>query len=170
MLGQRDRSIEQQIPSLRRYARALLRDADRADDLVQDCLVRALDRWHLWRRNDNLRAWLFTIMHNLHVNAQRRQGRAPRQVSWNDDDGHGVSQPAQEQRLLVNDLAKALEDLPEEQKQVALLVGLEGFSYRAAAKIIGVPVGTVMSRLARGREKLRLALSGDGGPALRRIK
>lgn len=160
--------IIRNIPHLRSYAVALLRDRDAADDLVQDCLDRALSRRRLFRRGSNLRAWLFTIMHNLYVNGVVRQAGAP-------DAGpiDNVALPvtaSQEARLEMASLARALALLPDEQRQVVLLVGLEQMRYEEAAAVIGVPVGTVMSRLHRGRERLRALMAGNGGPLLSRVK
>ncbi len=166
----RYRRLELHIPQLRRYARALARDPAQADDLVQDCLVRAMSRWHLWRPTGSLRAWLFTILHNLHVNAVVRAGRQGSTVTL-DDQTAGSAPANQHQHVYLSEVADALELLPIEQKRVLLLVALEEFSYAQAAQITGVPIGTVMSRLARGREKLRQMTSDQAGaPILRRVK
>ena len=159
----------EQIPHLRRYARALLGDPSAADDLVQDCLERAWSRAHLWRRG-NIRGWLFTIMHNVNINTQRRLRRAPPMSSL---DLPGADVPVrahQEDRLSIGALSAAIALLPADQRQALLLVGLEEFSYADTARILGVPIGTVMSRLHRGRERLRQTLAGQGGPNLRRVK
>lgn len=161
------------IPRLRRYACALIRDRERAEDLLQDTLTRALDRLSLWRRGTDMRAWLFTIMHNLHVNALRRDGRRPDILSLQCD---GVLEPRAcgkaDQQAGLDDIAAALQQLPEEQRAVVLLVSLEGLSYRQTAKVLGIKTGTVMSRLHRGRERLRLCLNGsqESAPGLRRVK
>jgi RNA polymerase sigma-70 factor (ECF subfamily) len=162
--------IETHIGSLRRYARALVRDADRADDLVHDCLERALSRWHLWRGEGNLRAWLFTILHNVHVNNVRRDHAAGRPQPLPEGVELRATPPSQDDKLMLNDLAAAIERLPEEQRQTVLLVGLEGFSYREVARITGVPIGTVMSRLSRGRERLRELIAGPDDSKIRRAK
>jgi RNA polymerase sigma-70 factor (ECF subfamily) len=160
---ERDHLIIEQIPRLRRYARALTGDAAQADDLVQDCVERAWNKFHLWRRGSNMRAWLFTIMHNLHVNSRRRVGGRPAVISlqdWTDD--RGVA-PAQEKAAEFTGVRWAITQLPEEQRQVVLLVGLEELSYQEVAKILGIPIGTVMSRLSRGRDRLRhLMMEGKG--------
>ena len=169
VIGDLERLITDQIPHLRRYAFALLGDRDQADDLVQDCLERAWSRSHLWRRG-NMRGWLFTIMHNISVNARRRQYRAPRVTSLDETGIAAPVRPAQEDRLAVSALRHALATLPEEQRAVVLLVGLEDFSYAEAARILGIPIGTVMSRLHRGREQLRRLLSGAAESPLRRVK
>lgn len=152
----------QHIPRLRRYARALTGDRGRADDLVQDTLERALVKFHLWRPGSDLRAWMFTIMHNVYINQIRASSAAV--VSALDDE---AVQPAiratQSDRLEVMDLQVALLTLPEEQRDVLLLVGLEQMTYEEAAGVLNVPIGTVMSRLSRARERLRLLLKG-GGP------
>ncbi len=162
--------IEAHIGSLRRYARALVRDAERADDLVHDCLERALSRWHLWRGEGNLRAWLFTILHNIHVNNIRRDYAAGRPVQMPEGIELRSTPPSQDDRLMLNDLAAAIERLPAEQRQTVLLIGLEGFSYREVARITGAPIGTVMSRLSRGRERLRELIAGPDDVKVRRAK
>jgi RNA polymerase sigma-70 factor (ECF subfamily) len=149
------RKIEAEIPRLRRYARALTRDASTADDLVQDCLVRGLAKQHLWKEGTDLRAWLFTILHNQYVNQVRRAVREGAAVAINETEPSLTRGPDQGRRLELRDLDRGLARLPEEQRTVILLVGLEGMRYEAVAEIIGVPVGTVRSRLSRGREALR---------------
>lgn len=166
--------VEPMIPALRRYARALVRDREEADDLVQDCLERAITRWHQRRTDGSVRAWMFTMLHNLAINRLRRDQRRGRHVSIEADEAPlpGVA-AAQEDGLHHHDLMAALDTLPEDQRQVLLLIALEEMSYAQAAAITGVPLGTVMSRLSRGRERLRALLSGGtraSHPALRRIK
>lgn len=161
-----EHEIVEYIPRLRRYARALLRgNASAADDLVQDCLERALSRLHLWRRGTDLRAWLFTLMHNLYVNQLRRGGREmvleeipERSSDANADHGR------------MGEIEQALALLQPDQREILLMVTLEGLSYREVAAVIGIPEGTVMSRLARARERLRRALDGESSAELRRIK
>lgn len=144
------------IPRLRRYARALTGEPGRADDLVQDTLERALTRFTLWPPRD-LRPWLFSIMHNLFVSQLRR----PRVVEYVEDGGaDDVRAPSTLDRLELRDLDRALLTLPEPQREVLLLVALEELSYDETAKVLGIPLGTVMSRLSRARDGLRLALSG----------
>lgn len=157
-----------EIPHLRRYARALMGDAGRADDLVQDCLARAYGRLHLWRRGSNLRTWLFTIMHNLHANAVRAEARRPRVVPF-DTILDPPQRATQHDALELAAINAALAALPEDQRRVVLLIGLEDMSYRDAARVLGVPIGTVMSRLHRARERLRDLLS-PAGVELRRVK
>jgi RNA polymerase sigma-70 factor (ECF subfamily) len=164
--------IVEQIPRLRRYARALIRgDHSRADDLVQDSLERAWSRWHLWRRGSDLRAWLFTIMHNVYVNDLRRYRDAPGFVSLgNEHDNSAVDATRAEESLVLDDLHAAIGALPPEQREVVLLVSLEGLRYEQVAEVLAIPVGTVMSRLSRGRQQLRTLLSGPRGPRMRRVK
>jgi RNA polymerase sigma-70 factor (ECF subfamily) len=147
--------IEQETPRLRRYARALTRDTIAADDLVQDCLARALAKSHLWQPGTDLRAWLFTILHNQYVNQVRRAVREGVSVMVDDVEPMLTTSPSQSKKLELRDLERALGMLPEEQRSVILLVGLEGMRYEEVAAILEVPVGTVRSRLSRGREMLR---------------
>jgi len=149
------RSIEAEIPRLRRYARALTRDVVAADDLVQDCLARALGKLHLWQEGTDLRAWLFTILHNQYVNQVRRAVREGVVVGLSETEPMLTRAPHQGKRLELRDLERAIAKLPEEQRSVILLVGLEGMRYEEVAEILDVPVGTVRSRLSRGREALR---------------
>lgn len=149
------RSIEAEIPRLRRYARALARDVATADDLVQDCLARALGKLHLWQEGTDLRAWLFTILHNQYVNQVRRAVREGAAVGLSETEPMLTRAPHQGSRLELRDLERAIAKLPEEQRSVILLVGLEGMRYEEVAEVLGVPVGTVRSRLSRGREALR---------------
>ena len=145
------------IPRLRRYARALAGDSYRADDLVQDTLERALAKFHLWRRGSDLRAWLFTIMHNVFIN----QLKARRELALDAAVEDGLQSAPRSDPLELRDLDAALRQLPVEQREVLLLVGLEQLSYAEVAKALGIPIGTVMSRLSRGRERLRAVMSGN---------
>jgi RNA polymerase sigma-70 factor, ECF subfamily len=147
--------LENEIPRLRRYARALTRDASRADDLVQSCLARALTKSHLWQPGTDLRAWLFTILHNQHVNDVRRAVREGVVVAVEDVEPLLTVPSTQAATLQLRDLDRAMGRLPEEQRQVLLLVGLEGMRYDEVAAVLNVPVGTVRSRLSRGRDMLR---------------
>jgi RNA polymerase sigma-70 factor (ECF subfamily) len=161
------RLVEQQIPRLRRYARALTRNSDRADDLVQDTLRRALIKEQFWETGTNLRAWLFTIMHNQNVNNVRRGARESAAVV--DIERVSMTLPATTDptasRKMV-ELDRALAQLPLGQRQVILRVGLEGMSYEEAAGIPSVPVGTVRSRLNRGRDALRELLDMEERPSV----
>lgn len=166
--------VVQHIPRLRRYARALLRDPDYAEDLVQETLARALGRLHAWRRGSDMRAWLFTIMHNLHVNACVRAAKRPDGLSL---DEPGMAEPQgtlrAEQGADLYDIETALSALPAPQRAVLLLVSLEGLSYAETAKVLGIRKGTVMSRLHRAREALRSAMSLDDDAKvepIRRVK
>jgi len=146
------------IPRLRRYARALVGDRATADDLVQDTLERAWAKLHLYRRGTDLRAWLFTVMHNVHVN----RVRAARVTDPLEDEMPELAQRApQGDALLVRDLDRAIARLPGEQRAVLLLVTLEEMSYEEVARTLGIPIGTVMSRLSRAREKLRAMMQGQ---------
>lgn len=162
----RHADIVAEIPRLRRYARALTGDAVHADDLVQDTLERALRKWSLWRPG-NLRAWLFSIMHNLFVN----QVRSSRVVDYPGDAAlpEMPMRATQGDALELRDFARSLSQLPAEQRAALLLVGLEELSYADAAVILGVPIGTVMSRLSRGREGLRTLLA-DAAPVETHLK
>jgi len=151
--------IEEQIPRLRRYARALTGDRSSADDLVQDTLERALSRFHLWRHGSDLRAWLFTIMHNIFINQARTRLRH-RHESLESAATLETMQASEPDWLQLRDLDTALGQLPHEQRTVLLLVGLEQFTYEEAARVLEIPIGTVMSRLSRGRERLRTVLAG----------
>jgi len=156
--------VEAAIPALRRYARALTRDADTADDLVQDTLVRALRSEHLFQ-GDEIRSWLYTILTNLNRNRLRSLARRPVISSIEDNDAPDLAGPEAGGR----DIERALAMLVEEQRTALLLVVLEGLSYREVADVQGVPIGTVMSRLARARVQIKTYLDG-GRPALRRVK
>jgi RNA polymerase sigma-70 factor (ECF subfamily) len=153
--------LEAQIPRLRRYyARALTRDVTRADDLVQSCLVRAIAKQHLWERGTNLRAWLFTILHNQHVNDVRHSVREGNTVELDEAPQLTVQSNAIPS-LELRDLERAIGKLPAEQREVILLVGLEGMAYEEVATVLNVPVGTVRSRLSRGRDQLRRLMGVD---------
>jgi RNA polymerase sigma-70 factor (ECF subfamily) len=160
-------AILAEIPRLRRYARALLGDRAAADDLVQDTLERAWARITQWRAGSDLRAWLFSIMHNLRVDQLRRPQLPTLPIE--DDDLAGQTRPTQSDELEVRDLASALGHLPDEQREVLLLVALEEMSYAEIAAVLGIPVGTVMSRLSRGRERLRLIIDASSPAARLRV-
>lgn len=149
------------IPSLRRYARGLTSDRDHADDLVQDTLERAWSRFSMWQKRGAIRAWMFGIMHNQFIDRLRAQRSRP-QDSTGDDAPELPQRPMQADGLEVRDLDRLLQRLPPEQREVLLLVGVEELSYREVADAVGVPVGTVMSRLSRARERLRTEMQrGD---------
>lgn len=154
----------EQIPHLRRYARALMRDRDAAEDLLQDVLARAWSRIHLWRAGTNMRTWLFAIMHNLHANFVRNASRRPAPVELEPQLAHLGDRPRQSEDIELAALERALGELPPDQRAAVLLVGLEAMSYQEAADALGIPVGTVMSRLHRGRERLRRLLADGEQP------
>lgn len=157
-----------EIPRLRRYARALLGERAAADDLVQDTLERAWQRLSQWRVGSDLRAWLFSIMHNLRADQLRHRRVATRSIE--EGDFEVPTRPKQTDALEVGDLEAALRQLPDDQRQVLLLVGLEELSYAEVAATLGIPIGTVMSRLSRGRERLRLIMQGESAARLRVVR
>jgi RNA polymerase sigma-70 factor, ECF subfamily len=157
--------LEQEIPRLRRYARALTRDIVRADDLVQETLLRAFRKEHLWEPGTDLRAWLFTIMHNQYVNEVRRATRDAASLDVQECSTFLVANSDPSASRQLQELEQALSQLPEGQRQVILLVGLEGMSYEDVANILQIPIGTVRSRLSRGREVLRKLMGMDPRPA-----
>jgi len=161
--------LEPLIPALRRYAYALLHDHAAADDLVQDTLERALSRWSSRRADGELRAWLFAILRNLHIDAYRQARRRGTEVEIDEVD-HRETATRQEAALEARDVLAALEQLPEEQKSLLLLIGVEDFSYEEAARVLGVPIGTVMSRLSRARQRLRSIVEHGPVALLRRVK
>lgn len=160
-------SFAEHLPRLRRYARALTGDRHTADDLVQDTLERGWAKLALWRPGSRLDAWLLTIMHNLFVNQLR--SRPPAAASLDDLVVEPATRAIQGDQLEVRDLQAALAQLPPEQREVLLLVTVEEYSYAETASLLEVPIGTVMSRLARAREKLRILLADQASPARLRI-
>ena len=156
--------VEREIPRLRRYARALTRATDRADDLVQETLVRALTKGHLWQRGTDFRAWLFTIMHNQYVNTVRRQARETTTVDLEHVSSTLAATTDPTSSWQLRELDRALARLPDQQREVILLIGLEGVAYETAAQILGVPIGTVRSRLSRGRATLRQLMGRQAEP------
>jgi RNA polymerase sigma-70 factor, ECF subfamily len=149
--------IADELPRLRRYARALVKNPDRADDLVQDTVVRALEKIHLWQPDTDLRAWLFTLMHNQYVNFVRKSVREGSQCSIEAAYNLGKL-AAQTDNLMLRDFRRALDALSPEQRSVLLLIGMEGLRYEEVADILTIPVGTVRSRLSRARESLRVLM------------
>lgn len=148
-------TLVEHMSSLRRYALALIGSRLEADELVQECFVRALASRHCWKTLPNPRAYLFSILHNAYVDRVRRAG-SPRQTVCLDDCGVvPTCAPPQARRLELMDLERALRRLPDEQREVVLLVGLEEMPYDEVSEILRIPVGTVMSRLSRGRAALR---------------
>jgi len=152
------------IPGLRRFACALLRgNQEHADDLVQDSLERALSNWHQRRLEADLRSWVYTIVYNRFLTERRRQRRYAAYHSLAEcvDQDLPTTDGGQNSALIHRDLLRGVAALPQEQRAVLLLVGVEDFSYKDAARLLGVPIGTVMSRLSRGRERLRQYMNGD---------
>ncbi|WP_207458762.1 sigma-70 family RNA polymerase sigma factor [Azospirillum sp. SYSU D00513] len=162
--------LEVHIASLRRYARALLRNRTDAEDLVQEALTRAVARADSFKAGTNLRAWLFTILHNVHVNQVRSKAARPDEVDVDSVESRLVTPARQEERVEAREMMRAIDDLPEEQRKVLLLVALEGLKYDEVAELLGVPIGTVMSRLSRAREAVRAKLANEGSTTLRRVK
>ena len=157
------RLLEKEILRLRRYARALTRDRSRADDLVQDTLVRAIAKQHCWQPGTDLRAWLFTIMHNQNVNTVRRSAREGGAVEVDDSLPSLTGENDPMETLSLHDLDRALGRICEAQRRVILLIGLEGVKYDEAAAILDVPLGTIRSRLSRGRAALRILVDSKDG-------
>lgn len=169
--------LEPLIPALRRYAFALTRDHDASDDLVQDTLERALGRWMLRGADQDLRAWLFSILHNRFIDLMRVRSRRPLHGTLDDEAEAAATQPTQGSGLLGRDMLAQFGALSPEHQAVLLLVGVEGLTYASVAGVLEIPVGTVMSRLSRAREQFRRLLDGERLPArpdlrpdLRRVK
>lgn len=160
-----------ELPYLRRFARSLAGDAALADDLVQDTAARAIEKQHLYDPSRPLRSWLYAILRNLFINNVRK--RSQFQVVKTVDelvDGEDAVAAEQEQGLSLKLITEAMARLPEQHREVIALVSLEEMSYRDVSEILGVPMGTVMSRLSRAREQLRIILASQGTPVLRRVK
>jgi len=155
-MDDRKTAILAEIPRLRRYARSLLRDRDSADDLVQDCLERALARLDNWQSGESPRRWLFTIMHHLFIDQMRRRSRRGEAAFLPLDNEEALAAPAEQLSSAASrDIVHALQAIGPERREALVMVAIEGFSYAEAAGILGVPAGTLMSRIARGREELR---------------
>lgn len=166
----RNQLLTEELPSLRRYAYALTGNRQQADELVQDCYLRACSRFHLWRSDNKLRPWLFTIMHNLYVNWIRNNARRTDVMSLEDHEQNMSVKAQQEGVVAVAQLTAQLQQLPPEQRELLLMVSLEGLSYKEVAGIMKIPMGTVMSRLGRARETLRLSMDHTSKTKLKRIK
>ncbi len=163
--------IEGSVPALRRYARALTRDADRADDLVQDCLERAIRKRGLWSPTGPLRSWLFKMLLNIYRNDLRKnRRRGGYQVPLDDLVVEPAVPAPQPGRIALAEMARAVDSLPVEQREALLLVVLEGASYSEAAGILGIPAGKLWSRLARARAALRTMTGVGDEPSLRTVK
>lgn len=153
--------IEAEIPRLRRYARFLSGDVDRADDLVQECLTRAIAKVDSWQPGTNMRAWLFVIMRNCYFNDLRRKNRSP--IVEEAETSLATVPGNQDAHMALQEVRRAFMTLSEEHRDVLLLIAIEGLAYEEAAAIIGVPIGTVRSRTSRARQALRQAIEGEGG-------
>jgi RNA polymerase sigma-70 factor (ECF subfamily) len=157
--------ILEHLPRLRRYARALTGERAAADDLVQDTVERALSRAVLFKHGSRLDAWLLTIMHHLYLSQMRQATARPQLTSFEDLHAEPAASTSGVESLELRDLQRALAKLPLEQREVLLLIALEEFSYEHAAEILGIPLGTVMSRLSRARQRLRSLLGGKPADA-----
>ncbi|MDP3898058.1 MAG: sigma-70 family RNA polymerase sigma factor [Mesorhizobium sp.] len=152
-------AILAELPRLRRYARALMRDRESADDLVQDCIEKALERIDNWQTGDNPRRWLFTIMHHIFIDQLRKVKRRGAMVSISAQHENAfVTQPTQLETLQAREVLEALQTIEPDRRSALVLVSVEGMTYAEAATVLGIPAGTLMSRIARGREELRLQL------------
>lgn len=169
------RLVEPLIPALRRYARSLLKDRTAADDLVQDCLERVISRWHQRRGGEDTRSWVFAILHNLAVSRLRQRARRGSHIAFESLEDAELGAGHLDDGMRQREVLRALDALPEEQRAVILLVSVEDLSYAEAAQVLDIPMGTVMSRIARARDKLTKLMDGDvrsaaERPNLRRIK
>lgn len=165
------RNLLIELPHLRRFARALAGDAALADDLVQDCVERALKKQHLYDSTRPLRAWLYAILRNIHISHWRRASPWGHPKNIDDLEGfEGAIPPEQEQNLSLSLITQALDHLQPQHREVLVLISLEEVSYREAADIIGVPIGTIMSRLSRARSILQKILEEGGTTVLRVVK
>lgn len=164
--------IARELPQLRRFAALLTRDPQAVDDLVQDCLERALRKQHLWLRRGSLRSWLFRLLYRRYIDQQRSARARSRLLVESDGDAPDpIQAPGQEDSLAVANVLEALARLPAEQRAAILLVGVEGLTYAEAARVLGVAVGTLRSRISRGRDRLRLTWRPESRPLpLRRVK
>lgn len=161
--------IAREIPRLRRYALALVNDSAAADDLVQDTLERAIRKRHLWSRRGSIRSWLYRILYNVFLNQAGRRRRAQGEVDL-DQAPEIVEAAHPEQALICRDMVAAMRALPAEQRAAIALTAVEGLSYDEAADVLCIPIGTLRSRLSRGRERLRALYPGKTEPRLRRVK
>ena len=163
--------IAKEIPPLRRYALALADTPAAADDLVQDCLERAIRKRHQWKRHGSIRSWLYRILYNVFLNQTAQRNRERREFDIDELSAPLTEPPRQENQVIFREIAAAVWQLPKEQRAAIMLTALEGLSYDEAAEIIGVPIGTLRSRLSRGREKLReLCFPETRHANLRRVK
>ncbi len=163
--------LEQCIPSLRRYAYTLFYKQNEADDLVQDCLERAIRKQALWQEGTSLQAWLFTMQRNLYINQLKKLGRQPLMIEETEQLTHNLEPHKSD--VLIRDMDFCMRQLPEDQRQVLLLVSVQGFSYKEVGQVIDTPIGIVMSRLSRARKTLQLLMNGETTPTqpvLRSVK
>lgn len=166
-----DDCVEPHLAHLRRYARALTGDSTYADDLVQDTLERAWIKFHLWKPALAIRPWLFAVMHNVFINQIKLRSRRPHASLTDADMAHLIAPPNQSDMIEVGDLSRCLAQLPVEQREVLLLVSLEDMNYAQVAQVLSIPIGTVTSRLARGRARLRALLDEHGrAPSLKVVR
>jgi RNA polymerase sigma-70 factor (ECF subfamily) len=162
--------VEPMIPALRRYARGLLGDVEASDDVVQDCLEKVVANWHR-RRNENPRSWVFAILHNIAMNRLRQTRRRGSVVSIDDlPEANNATAPTQEQTVFGQEVMAAIKRLPPDHRSILLLISVEDLTYAGAAKVLEVPLGTVMSRLSRAREQLRVLLETPSPNALSGIR
>lgn len=161
--------ITQSVPALRRYANALTHDREAADDLVQDCLERAIRKRALWRPDGPLRPWLYRVLVNVWRNNLRSRSRRPSQVPLDDVAEQLFVPPAQNGRVALAEMARAIGKLSAEHREALLLVVVEGFSYAQAASVLEIPLGTLMSRLGRARSALA-RMTQEDQPNLKVIK
>ena len=164
--------LQAAIPALQRYARSLYYQPEKADDLVQDCLERALNKKHLWRAQpgSSLRSWLFKLQYNLYINRIKKLSNQPPMIMETDHLHHHLN--PEKSTVLMGDINTYLQHLPEDQRQVLLLVTIEGFTYEEVSRIMSIPLGTVMSRLSRARKRLQLLINDEPitRPKLRSVK
>ncbi len=165
------RALGGEASYLRRFARSLINDPAIADDLVQDTLERAISRWHLFDKSRDLRPWLFRILRNLNISQYRRAQQRGVHIELDTVAEVAVApKPVDDSALMVRDISKALDMLPYEQREVLVLVALEGMKYREVVDVLNIPIGTVMSRLSRARERLRDLLEYPVQKTIRRVK
>jgi RNA polymerase sigma-70 factor (ECF subfamily) len=164
MMAEFNALVVEELPRLRRYAASLTRDRQTAEDLVQETILRALSREALYERDTNIAAWLLTILRNEYISGLRRTGRRGVTVQIDPDAASFVTSSPQIDTLVWRDLERALADLPEGQRDAVLLIGLEGMNYAEAASALDVPIGTLRSRVSRGREALRVLISAQRVP------
>jgi RNA polymerase sigma-70 factor (ECF subfamily) len=150
--------IEAQIPDLKRYARSLARSEADANDLVQDCVERALIKWHLYKPGTNLRSWLFTMMRNVFISQKRREAVSQRYMNQAIHDESTIARPNQMHSVYLKETVKAMQELSDQERSAVQMLGIDELSHQAAAEINNLPVGTMKSRLSRGRANLRTVL------------